>query len=1416
MADKSLLDKAWEKTQTKTFTSWVNSHLRKLGSSIENIGTDFADGIKLAQLLEVISNDPVFKINKNPKLRIHNIQNIGLCLKHIEAHGVKLAGIGAEELVDQNLKMTLGMIWTIILRFAIQDISLEELSAKEALLLWVQRCTTPAPFNLKVSNFHTSFQDGLAFCALIAKHRPDLINYESLNKEDKAGNLQLAFDIAERELDIPKMLDVSDMLDVPKPDERSVMTYVAQYYHHFASSRKAESAGKQVSKVLDFIMSIEQTKTDYINRATNLVQWIESTSNRLGARDFGDSVESVQQHMAAYKTYKSTEKPPRGQELLELETIFNSLQTKLKLNHREPFVPPQGLLPVDIDSRWSKLEKDEQEHNEALRKELKRQKQIAYLLQKYNRIIKKLESWIASKSAYLTSTELGDSITAVQAKLKNLEAFEGEYQSLQQQSNADLTSILQQLEALAYSETAALSAKKDNFFANEWAQTQTTADTYKNSLLEELAKLQKIEDMLVEFAKRAAQLNVWIESADDTVSDPLNADSVEVVNEIQANFDLFLQEQSQQYAELEALANLTQELRNLGRAENSYSIISYEDVSNKWNALLASIEERKGLLANELQVQTNNDALCQSFAENAQKVNEFCTQQTSVLSENNSSSAEEQLKVVESVLAAASQNESLLNDCVQLSHQLDEAQITDNRYTQLTIESLKMKWEKFITLANKSEQVIQGEILSKSHTGVTAEELAEFRACYNHFDKDHNNSLNRLELSSCLKALGEELTDAQLDAVIAQIADQNGDVAFEPFVDYLSKSRKGSDTADSTKEAFKTMADGKDFITEAQIRAAIPDAQKVEYLLANLPKTAEGYDYNTFVERQENEIVINTESIYRNSRKAGSTKKKEPFKSHPVIVVLTSNKPKHLDRLLATLVSINELDRDRVLVFNDGLQPIDSILEKYDIQNIQQNKSTTNKNKKNKKLYDSKPLRKPNITEHEVASSDIDKYRYSNRLYREVMSVVFEKYPAAIFLEDDLIPSMDFIYYFTKMEPLLWQDSNLFCVSSWNDNAFRWAAYPVQNYMEQRTHAVQKSCIPRNMYSVNRQSHFGGLGWMISNRTYHEKIAPTWGDLETPWDVFVQNSMEMKDYCLYPEIPRVQHSTNASKQLSDIYNGVEDDGWSYMQLSLPKVTWDEYCEHEFDYLVANDYDNLVADMLNKSIKIESIDLLPFFDQFSTASDPKLVYSIVVDDVAFDNDPAWEKHLNPLALVGRGNGGNVRGIYKGVLSFIIHGWRLVFVGRYSKFYANIESLETIRESDTLSEKLEYDISIRTARSKANIFKVSNDKLLVQLLSLTNQNCRDGCAKNRKGVELFCHEADQLLLLDKQATLYLFEKSCDKVEVVKSDYAPLRHDNYTCVIPTDPSHLSCTHPPEPDTMKICICRRIIDKDRYKYHI
>jgi len=216
---------------------------------------DLSDGVRLIQLMEIMGDTSLGRYNKNPRMRVQKAENVNKALEFITSRGVKLTNIGPEDIIDGNLKLILGMIWTLVLRFTIADINEEGLSAKEGLLLWCQRKTAPYK-EVDVQDFSVSWSDGLALCALIHCHRPDLIDYDKLDKSDRHRNTQLAFDVAAQSLGIPQLLEVADLCDSGRPDERSVMTYVASYFHAFSSQDQAETVSRRIEKFAELMQSI--------------------------------------------------------------------------------------------------------------------------------------------------------------------------------------------------------------------------------------------------------------------------------------------------------------------------------------------------------------------------------------------------------------------------------------------------------------------------------------------------------------------------------------------------------------------------------------------------------------------------------------------------------------------------------------------------------------------------------------------------------------------------------------------------------------------------------------------------------------------------------------------------------------------------------------------------------------------------------------------------------------------------------------------------------------------------------------------------------------------------------------------------------------------------------------------------------
>jgi Ca2+-binding EF-hand superfamily protein len=345
----------------------MNSHLRKKGyPAINDAQEDFENGINLMNLINSLYDIPIPKHNKDPKMRPHKLDNITLALGMIDKAQIKTNFLKQVHLVDKDLKMILGMVWAIILDFQIKGISMDELTAKEGLLLWCQKKTAGYK-DVKVENFSNSFQDGLAFCALIHRHRPDLLDFDKLSKSNPRENLELAFSVAENNLGIARLLDVDDIVNVPRPDERSVMTYVSEYFHCFASQGVKEKSAQRIQKFVQFNKHIEDQEQEYENGSQDLLNWIQSTIEMLNERNFGDTLDQAKEHFNEYKNYLSSQKPPKVGSKLDLESLYAQIQTKLSVFDRLPYNVPSGYSTEDIDIAWDKLERAEKERGVALR-----------------------------------------------------------------------------------------------------------------------------------------------------------------------------------------------------------------------------------------------------------------------------------------------------------------------------------------------------------------------------------------------------------------------------------------------------------------------------------------------------------------------------------------------------------------------------------------------------------------------------------------------------------------------------------------------------------------------------------------------------------------------------------------------------------------------------------------------------------------------------------------------------------------------------------------------------------------------------------------------------------------------------------------------------------------------------------------
>ncbi|XP_063803271.1 spectrin beta chain, erythrocytic [Pseudophryne corroboree] len=459
---KALADER-EIVQKKTFTKWVNSHLSIVSCRISDLYLDLRDGKMLLKLLEVLSGEQLPRRTKG-RMRIHCLENVDKSLHFLKEQRVHLENIGPHDIVNGNHRLILGLIWTIILRFQLQDIILETTdrethSAKDALLLWCQMKTVGYP-NVNITNFTSSWKDGLAFNALIHKHRPDLINFEELKKSNAKYNLEHAFNVANRQLGITQLLDPEDVC-TENPDEKSIITYVVAFYHYFSKMKALAVEGKRIGKVLEKVTDIEKMIHGYERLTSDLLTWIEQTIISLTNLKLANNLLGVQQQLESFSVYRKQTKPPKCKDKMELEALLFSIQSRMRENKQKVYIPHDGQLVSDINRAWGYLEKAEHEHETALRNELIRQEKLEQLAKRFDHKARMREEWVAENQHLISQDNFGCDLPSVDAAEKKHEAIKTDIFAYEGRIQA-LVNVAKELENERYHDIDRINARKDN------------------------------------------------------------------------------------------------------------------------------------------------------------------------------------------------------------------------------------------------------------------------------------------------------------------------------------------------------------------------------------------------------------------------------------------------------------------------------------------------------------------------------------------------------------------------------------------------------------------------------------------------------------------------------------------------------------------------------------------------------------------------------------------------------------------------------------------------------------------------------------------------------------------------------------------------------------------------------------------
>ncbi|NWR30789.1 UTRO protein, partial [Tachuris rubrigastra] len=579
---------------------------------VKDMFTDLKDGRKLLDLLEGLTGKPLPK--ERGSTRVHALNNVNRVLQVLHQNNVELVNIGGTDIVDGNHKLTLGLLWSIILHWQVKDVmknimsDLQQTNSEKILLSWVRQSTRPYS-QVNVLNFTTSWADGLAFNAVIHRHKPDLFSWDKVLKMAPVERLENAFNIAKNHLGIEKLLDPEDVA-VQLPDKKSIIMYLTSLFEVLPKQvtmediREVETLPRRYKQECDdgefhmqqtvaleedqdssraetpsTVTEVDMDLDSYQVALEEVLTWLLSAEDAFREQEeISGDVEEVKEQFSTHEGFMM-ELTAHQSSVGNVLQAGNQLVAQGNLSREEELeIQEQMML---LNSRWEELRVESMDRQSRLHD---------MLMQLQKQQLQQLSDWLTvteERIQKLESQLLAEDLVSLQKQLEEHKSLQSDLEAEQVKVNSLTHMVVIVDESSGESATAILEEQLQRLGERWTAVCRWTEDRR--------VKLQEIQLLWQELLEEQCLLKAWLTEKEEALS-KVQTSNFKDQTDLSVNvrkLAILKEDMGMKRQTLDQLNELGQDVAQIlgnGRASSKIDQ-DQEELTQRWDSLVQKLED---------------------------------------------------------------------------------------------------------------------------------------------------------------------------------------------------------------------------------------------------------------------------------------------------------------------------------------------------------------------------------------------------------------------------------------------------------------------------------------------------------------------------------------------------------------------------------------------------------------------------------------------------------------------------------------------------------------------------------------------------------------------------------------------------------------------------------------------------------